>query len=92
MWLISATGATPPNLILSNTAVTGAPAVLTVQGAASTDAGAYKIVATIPVGTNGASAALSGHTHTVGAAAGGEVSNGTDLSALTAVQFEAYGW
>jgi hypothetical protein len=35
MWLISATGATPPNLILSNTAVAGAPAALTVQGAAS---------------------------------------------------------
>jgi hypothetical protein len=44
MWLIQATGATPPNLILSNTAVTGAPAVLTVQGSANTDAGTYKIV------------------------------------------------
>lgn len=44
MWLIQATGATPPNLILGNTAVTGAPAVLTVQGAANTDAGTYKIV------------------------------------------------
>jgi len=54
MWLISATGATPPNLIVSNTAVTAAPAVLTVAGAASTDAGAYKIVRN----TSGASAAL----------------------------------
>jgi len=44
MWLISATGSTPPNLILSNTAVTGAPAVFTVQGAALTDAGAYQVV------------------------------------------------
>ncbi len=52
MWLLSATGATPANLILSNTAVAGAPAVLTVQGAASTDAGAYKIVKSLtPVGT-----------------------------------------
>lgn len=52
MWLIPATGATPPMLILSNTAVTGAAAVLTVQGAAATDAGAYKIVKSLtPVGT-----------------------------------------
>ncbi len=52
MWLLSATQATPPNLILSNTAVAGAPAVLTVQGAASTDAGAYKIVKSLtPIGT-----------------------------------------
>jgi hypothetical protein len=52
MWLIPATGATPPMLILSNTAVTAAPAVLTVQGSAATDAGAYKIVKSIsPVGT-----------------------------------------
>lgn len=108
MWLISATGATPPNLILSNTAVTGAPAVLTVQGSANTDAGAYKIVATLPVGTNAnesshthgpgtladaASGAGSAHNHSIGAVAGGEVSNGTDLStALAIVQFEAYGY
>jgi len=46
MWLIPVTGATPPMLILSNTAVTGAPAVLTVQGAAGTNAGTYKIVST----------------------------------------------
>lgn len=68
MWLISATGATPPNLILSNTAVTGAPAVLTVQGAAATDAGAYKIVKhAAPVGTVGVPVftgdALATHTH-----------------------------
>lgn len=86
MWLIPATGATPPMLILSNTAVTGAPAVLTVQGSAATDAGAYKIV-------QGAltASALSTHTHSVAAAAGAEVSNGTNLSSLTGVQFTAYG-
>ena len=44
MWLIPATGSHAPMLILSNTAVTGAPAVLTVQGTAATDSGAYKIV------------------------------------------------
>ncbi len=77
MWLIQATGATPPNLILSNTAVVGAPAVLTVQGSANTDAGAYKIVKNIiPTGSvtalSGTAAAqtftgsaLAGHTHTV---------------------------
>ena len=48
MWLVQATGSTPPNLIISNTAVTGAPAVLTVQGAANTDAGTYKIVSGFP--------------------------------------------
>jgi hypothetical protein len=44
MWLYPVTGATPPVLILSNTAVTGAPAVFTVQGAAFTDVGAYYVV------------------------------------------------
>ena len=78
MWLISATQSTPPNLILSNTAVAGAPAVLTVQGSANTDAGAYTIVKhAAPVGVNAASSlsastaaaqaftgsALAGHTH-----------------------------
>ena len=53
MWLVPATGATPPMLILSNTAVTGAPAVFTCQGACATDAGAYKVVKDLtPVGTN----------------------------------------
>ena len=43
MWLISASQ--PPALILSNTAVTGAPAVLTVYGLApSTNAETYKIL------------------------------------------------
>ena len=94
MWLIAdALTSTAPVLIASNTAVTGAPAVLTVIGTApATDAGTYKIVATIPVGTNGASAALADHTHAVGAGgAVDEVANATDLSGLTAVKFEAYG-
>lgn len=80
MWLISATGSTPPNLILSNTAVTGAAAVLTVQGAASTDAGAYKIVRNVtPAGL-------------VNAAVLSEAPNTTNLSALTAVPFVATGY
>jgi len=45
MWFISATHG--PYYIVSNTAVTGAPAVLTVIGdAPTTDAGAYRIVTT----------------------------------------------
>lgn len=50
---------TPGNfaVILSNTAVTGAPAVLTVAGFAQTAAGAYKIF-------TGATLATAAHTHT----------------------------
>lgn len=97
MWLISATGATPPNLILSNTAVTGAPAVLTVQGTASTDAGAYKIVKSLtPIGVVSAptftGGALATHLHSIAAGGSGEVANGTDLSALTSVQIIAWGY
>ena len=57
-WLITATQA--PCLIVSNTAVNGAPAVLTVYGAAPvTDAGTYKILyAPTPAGT------VASHTHT----------------------------
>lgn len=88
MWLISATGTTPPNLILSNTAVTAAAAVLTVQGSANTDAGAYKIVKpTTPAGTNSTSTAAA-QTFTGTAVAEGvlnEVDNATDISSLTAV-------
>ena len=107
MWLIPATGATPVMLILSNTAVTAAPAVLTVQGAAATDAGAYKIVkALAPVGTNAAEAththasgtladaasdAGSSHTHYTTAEVAVEVNNGYNLVALTAVKFIAVG-
>lgn len=105
MWLLSATGATPPNLILSNTAVTGAPAVLTVQGSANTDAGAYSIVkALTPIGTVSAPAiTLSAYTPagtnsapvftgTAGSAAAlTEVPNTTDLSALTAIEIVSHG-
>jgi hypothetical protein len=111
MWLIQATGSTPPNLILSNTAVVGAPAVLTVQGAANTDAGTYKIVKNIaPVGTNATSSytpagtnaaataaaqvwtASGPHTHTIGAGAGSEVPNATNLSvSLASVRFTIFG-
>ena len=67
MWLLPATASTPPMLIVSNTAVTGAPAVLTVIGAAATDAGAYKIVKSLAVGTISAptftGSALATHTH-----------------------------
>jgi len=98
-WLVSATAATPPNLIIGNTAVTGAPAVFTVQGAASTDAGAYDVVGVTSSGSvvslSGTAAAqvftgsaLKTHTHTIGAGAGGavaltEVTAAVDLSALT---------
>lgn len=60
MWLITATQA--PCLIASNTAVTGAPAVLTVFGLApTTTAEDYKIlIAPTPAGTN---ANESAHTH-----------------------------
>lgn len=57
-------------------------------------AAADDVSAGTPSGTNSAPAftgvALTGHTHAVGAAAGGEVPNGTDLSTLT-IQFEAFG-
>jgi len=58
MWLITATQA--PCLITGNTAVTGAPAVLTVYGAApTTHAGTYKILkAPTPAGS------VASHTHT----------------------------
>ncbi len=62
MWLITATQA--PCLIISNTAVTGAPAVLTVYGLApTTDAGTYKILKSpTPVGTV-AAVPTTTHTH-----------------------------
>lgn len=62
MWLITATQA--PCLIVSNAAVTGAPAELTVYGAApATTAEGYKILkAPTPAGTN---ANESAHTHSV---------------------------
>lgn len=107
MWFVSATHG--PYLIASNTAVSGAAAVLTIVGTApTTDAGAYQILtAMTPVGTNAASASLSAtaaaqtftgnvlatHTHTIGAAAGGEVPNGTDLTVtLAAVRVTVSGY
>jgi hypothetical protein len=72
MWLLSATQ--PPCWIVSNTAVAGAPAVLTVYGLApTTDAGTYKIVkAPTPAGTN---AAESSHTHGAGSYAASPASS-----------------
>lgn len=72
MWLITATQA--PCLITGNTAVTGAPAVLTVYGAApTTHAGTYKILrAPTPAGTN---AAESSHTHGAGSYAASPASS-----------------
>lgn len=88
MWLMAATVTAAPLLIVSNTAVTGAPAVLTVKGTAATDAGAYKIVKNLSVGT------ISAPTFTgtaVSGAVASEVANTTNLSALSAVEFEAIG-
>jgi hypothetical protein len=62
-FLYTGAGAKPPVVILSNTAVTGAQAVLTVQGVASTDAGTYKIVQ-----------GVTAHTHSTGASAASEFS------------------
>lgn len=63
MWLLPATATTAPMLIVSNTAVTGAQAVLTVIGTAATDAGAYKIVKILTSATGAATGAGSSHTH-----------------------------
>ena len=98
MWLIVATGSVPPVLIKSNTAVTGAPAVFTVQGVATTDVGVYKVLKNIvPVGTNAAEAththasgtladaasgAGSSHIHTASGGSVAEIANATDLSAV----------
>lgn len=58
MWFIAdALTSTAPVLIVSNTAVTAAPAVLTVIGTApATNAGTYKIARVIVSGTNATSA------------------------------------
>lgn len=102
MWFLSATHG--PYLIASNTAVAGAPAVLTTYGTApTTDAGTYKIVRSLAVGSVSAlsgtaaaqtftGAALATHTHTIGAGAGGEVPNGTNLSVtLASVRITVFG-
>jgi hypothetical protein len=83
MWFVPPSGAKPAVLILSNTAVTGAPAVLTVQGVApTTDAGAYTIV-------KGVAPTLAGTA--VGASALVEVANGVSLVALTNIRLTALG-
>lgn len=94
MWFVSATHG--PYLIESNTAVTGAPAVLTIVGTApTTDAGTYQILTGVtPAGTNSTSAVTAtaaaqiqtAHTHSVSAAAETEVPNGTNLSTVTNIQ------
>lgn len=65
MWFIAdGLPASPAVLILSNTAVTGAPAVLTCNGVPPvTDAGTYKIVKNVAQVFAGA--ALGGHVHTI---------------------------
>ena len=101
MWFISATHG--PYFIVSNTAVSGAPAVLTVIGdAPTTDAGAYRIVKSpTPVGTNSAPAftgsALATHTHTFTGDSGGggaatEVANSTSLASVDQVNFVVIGY
>lgn len=92
MWFIAnALGSSEPVLILSNTIVAGAPAVLTVQGEAPvTDAGTYKIVkALTPVGTNSAPA-FTGTAISAGVFT--QVTNTTNLSALTAVPISVWGY
>lgn len=74
MWLITATQ--PPCLIASNTAVTGAPAVLTVYGLApTTHAGTYRVLkAPTPVGAVGSHTHTGpSHTHGAGSLAAGPV-------------------
>lgn len=95
MWFVSATHG--PYLIASNTAVSGAPAVLTIYGTApTTDAGTYKILkALTPVGAvsalSGTAAAQTWSGTASGTIAQDEVSNGTDLSALTGLTMVAIG-
>lgn len=96
MWFVSATHG--PYLIASNTAVTGAAAVLTIVGTApTTDAGAYQILkALTPVGTVSAlSGTAAAQTFTGTAVSAGvlvEVGAATNLSALTAVPLTVQGY
>ncbi len=96
MWFVSATHG--PYLIASNTAVTGAQAVLTIYGTApTTDAGTYKILKGLtPVGTVSAlSGTAAGQVFTGTAIAQGvlaEVTAATSLAALTAVPGVFYGY
>lgn len=85
-WLIQATGATPPNLILSNAAATSAPIAFTVQGVANTDAGSYNVLGNGMSGVTLMASAdpqifigtpLATHTHTYAGGGGGSfVSSG----------------
>jgi len=85
MILISATGNAAVE-IASNTAVTGAPAVLTVVGKATTDAGVYSIFTGVtPTGTNSAPA----FTGTAGAFV--QVANATNLSAVVGLRMTIFG-
>ena len=70
MWFVPATQ--PPCLIASNTAVTGAPAVLTLYGGApTTNSGTYKILTGMtPVGAAGS------HTHAAGSFAAAPAGGG----------------
>lgn len=103
MWLVDTSSVTSaPVLILSNTAVAGAPAVLTVQGVptATNNASTWQIVtlgaatfvgsalaAHTHVVTQATYSALATHTHTTGAAAGTEFSGTLSV----AVNFQASG-
>lgn len=70
MWFIGNTPTEAPALIVSNTAVSGAPAVLTVIGAAPvTDSGNYSIVKNVVSSGTNASSALSGLSLTAAAQA-----------------------
>lgn len=88
MWLIGADPTEPPVLIVSNTAVTGAPAVLTCIGVPPvTAAGAYKIVKM--TGTAAAQAFTGG---AMASGASAEVAGATNLSALDTCLFIAVGY
>lgn len=80
MILISAVGNAAVEIV-SNTAVTGAPAVLTVVGKATTDAGVYSIFTGVtPAGTFAGTAGVLT-----------QVTNGTSLVAITALRLTAIG-
>lgn len=80
MILISATGNAAVEIV-SNTAVTGAPAVLTVVGKATTDAGVYSIFTGVtPAGSFAGTAGVMT-----------QVPNATSLVAITALRVTALG-
>lgn len=98
LWFIAdGLPASPAVMVTSNTIVAGAPAVLTCNGVPPvTDAGAYRLVgitgtAAAQVMTQATFSAPATHTHTTAGGTAGEVPNGTNISALTAVTFIAIG-